>query len=181
MTGSTPQDDEDCRRRYELWRQGFDRPIDIALLMIGAWEVFDRVVDGRLIEFGTGEHRTMLRTALQRDVDTLVAGGAPRVALFNVPCFEERDNALGGPGSPRNDRGRVAVVNDAIAATAAANPATVVTIDIASFVCPGGRFRESLEGVELRPDGVHFSKDSAPLVWRWLVPVVSELATRPRP
>jgi lysophospholipase L1-like esterase len=51
---------------------------------------------------------------------------------------------------------------------AAAHGAAVV--DLADYVCPDGQCLTMRDGVVLRPDGVHFTKEGATLVARWLVP-----------
>jgi peptidoglycan/LPS O-acetylase OafA/YrhL/lysophospholipase L1-like esterase len=50
-------------------------------------------------------------------------------------------------------------------------------IDLAAFVCPGGRCQEEIDGVLLRPDGVHFLGSGADLVSRWLLDRLAELET----
>jgi len=44
--------------------------------------------------------------------------------------------------------------------------ATVV--DLGEYVCPGGDCQESIDGAELRPDGLHFEGEGAVIVSRWL-------------
>ena len=55
---------------------------------------------------------------------TALAEAAPhaRIAVAEVPCFAERDLALGGPTSARNDPARVAAVNEVLAGVVAAPP-----------------------------------------------------------
>lgn len=159
---------------------GADLQPDLALVSVGAWEVYDRRVDGRNVRFDSAEHGRMMRAAFQREVDQLVADGVDRIAFLNVPCFREKTDYLGGTGSDRNKPERVAAVNDVLLDLVRANPTTVALIDIASFACPQGRYRATVDGVELRPDGVHYSRDSGPVVWRWLAPAVLDLASRAR-
>ncbi len=41
---------------------------------------------------------------------------------------------------------------------------------------PEGKFADSLDGVQIRGDGVHFTHDGAILVDQWLVPQLEEVA-----
>ncbi len=179
-TGVATHSHEGCEDRFDSWRQALQAPTDVVLIAVGAWEVYDRVLDGRRIPFGSAEHRRLMREGFQRDVDVLRDAGATRIAFLDVPCFREAADSLGGPASARNDASRVAGVNAAITDVMKANPDLVAIIDIAAFACPGGLFRESVDGVELRPDGVHYSGGPSRLAaWSWLAPVVLQLAARP--
>jgi hypothetical protein len=65
-------------------------------------------------------------------------------------------------------------VNDAINAVARAEP-YVDVFDVTEFLCPHGRFREEAQGVELRPDGLHYTKASAMVMWDWMGPRLTRL------
>ena len=47
-------------------------------------------------------------------------------------------------------------------------------VDLFSYTCPRGECRDTVDGVNLRPDGVHYSGPSAPIVNAW---IVDQLAT----
>ena len=49
-------------------------------------------------------------------------------------------------------------------------------VDLASFTCPGGKCRETIDGVTLRPDGLHYEGPSARIVARWLLDQVPAAA-----
>jgi lysophospholipase L1-like esterase len=53
-------------------------------------------------------------------------------------------------------------------------------IDLHGYACPGGEFPEAIDGLELQPDGVHFSLEGAALIWRWLAPQLTEIAEQHR-
>jgi hypothetical protein len=53
------------------------------------------------------------------------------------------------------------------------------SIDLASYVCPGGRFSNTIAGTaNARPDGLHFSDAGADAVARWLGPQLVGTPTR---
>ena len=150
---------------------------DVALVMVGAWEVLDHLVDGTVYRFGTPEWADLVRSSLDRAV-TIAGSGGARVALMNVPCMNESAEAQ-FPTQARNDPERVAAVNLLMAGVAAAHPGTAV-LDYASFICPGGRFQAERDGVVTRPDGVHLGDEGAALTWSWVVPHLQTLAQTPR-
>ena len=145
---------------------------DVALVMVGAWEVLDHLVDGTVVRFGTSEWAELVRSSLDRAV-TIAGSGGAQVALMNVPCMNESAEAQ-FPTQARNDPERVAALNLLMVGVAAAHPGTTV-LDYASFICPGGRFEPERDGVVTRPDGVHLGTDGAALTWAWLVPQVQTL------
>ena len=50
----------------------------------------------------------------------------------------------------------------------AAEAANATVVDLGEYVCPDGACHESIAGVELRPDGLHFEGEGALIVSRWL-------------
>jgi lysophospholipase L1-like esterase len=53
----------------------------------------------------------------------------------------------------------------------------VALLDLADFVCPGGRFQPGIGAVaQLRIDGLHYSDEGSDLVGRWLAPRIAGLA-----
>lgn len=131
--GPHPPNDT-CERWPRDYAQAVrERDPDVAVLLIGAWEVYDREIDGRTIRLGTPAMERYLRGELDTARVILTAQGAS-LALF----------------------------------------------DLHRQICPGGRYAASIDGQQVRVDGVHFSQQGAQLVWRWLVPEVRRLATAGR-
>ena len=149
-----------CPEALDLWRWwATSTDPDLVVLGLGAWEVYDRVLDdGRHLEVGTRAWTSWLEAGVERVV-TALAEAAPhaRIALTEVPCYAERDLALGGPTSPRNDPERVATVNEVLADVVAAHPARLVTIPLSGWLCGSGEYA--------RPDGVHLVPESARALW----------------
>lgn len=168
-----------------LWHDGISRAAapDVVLLTVGAWEVFDRWPEGGdRLDVGTPAWRAWLDGSLERSA-ALLASWAPgaRIAITDVPCFDERQDWLGGPTSARNDPARVAAVNAVLSRFVARNPARVTTVPMASWLCPDGVTPvEEIDGVTLRPDGVHVADDGAVLLWeRDLAPALRLLVPDP--
>jgi peptidoglycan/LPS O-acetylase OafA/YrhL len=166
-----------------LWHAGITRAApDVVLLTMGAWEVFDRWPEGgQRLDVGTPAWSTWMGASLERVTGALVQW-APQavIAITDVPCFDEREDWLGGPTSPRNDPARVGAVNEVLRSFAAANPDRIAVVPMASWVCPGGVPLAEVDGVTLRPDGVHVADEGAALLWeRQLAPAVRALVPAP--
>lgn len=80
-----------------------------------------------------------------------------------------------GPADMNN---RVACMNDIYRNIAAAEP-NVELVDFAPNVCASKDVcNNAIDGVNLREDTIHFEKDSARLVARWIVPRVLAAARK---
>jgi peptidoglycan/LPS O-acetylase OafA/YrhL len=151
---------------------------DVSLVMVGAWEVYDRKVDGRTLRVGTPEYESYLDSEMETALGIAGSRGAP-VALLNVPCYHQPNQQLGDPPSERNDPARVAWVNQVFQRIVDRHPQRLRFIDLGGFLCPGGHDAEDIDGVKVRIDGVHFTPEGAGVVWRWLAPQLVDLATHP--
>ena len=104
-----------CQGWQDEWAEAADRAdADVALVVLGAWDVFDfELDDGTDLEFGSPEWDTYVTEGLQSGIDALNATGA-RVALLEVPCMRPQDvEGDGVPALPeRGDDDRVAHLND---------------------------------------------------------------------
>lgn len=155
-----------CRQGPQRWAPDVvaTRPA-VALLVLGAWDAADRRLGGRWVNpcspgFGTAYARRVTEA-----VKTLGATGAP-VAIALVPYLR---SAVITADQREGDR-RIDCMN-AVFRRVAADVEGVILIDLARFVCPVGRTcRDRLDGVTLRPDGVHYDGPGGPLVARWLAP-----------
>jgi len=170
---------KDCRGWSTRWRTAGANSPDVVLITLGSWEVYDHYINGRQLTVGTAAYRRALLASLDEGLGYLSTRRKPRVALLNVPCYDERDADQSGSSLPRNDPARVRWVNGVFKEFAQRHSDQVELIDFADFLCPGGRPLAKVHGIELRPDGVHFSLQSSSIVWRWLAPQLIDLAHRP--
>ncbi len=146
---------------------------DLALLLVGAWDAYDRRIDGRAVDFASPESDALLRANLQAGVDALSSAGAT-VVVATVPHYENR-YVVNRPPEFRSafDPWRVDHLNALIREIAAANPDTVEVVDLQAYLAPPER-RVLLE------DGVHFGEESRKLVGEWLAPQLRRIAVRSR-
>ena len=122
---------------------------------------------------GTAAFSTYLRHRLEGYLDVLVASSGS-VAVATVPCHQTPDFGLGPEPGVVNDDDRVAEVNRVVREVAAERPGVSV-VDLDAELCSSG-YRERMDGVQLRTDGLHFTEAGAGVVWRWLVPELLKLA-----
>lgn len=169
---------ETCPRVLEEWRHAVEDRPDVVVVFLGGWEVFDPWVDDKRLPVGSAAWRSYLTAQLDRGIDVLTRGTAIRVGLATVPCFPTDDPVLGIPSTERNQRRRTSAVDQVVRSTAARHPDRVALVDWASFACPSGQDRVRVNGVRLRPDGMHPDVASDRLVWAWLAPIVLALARR---
>ncbi len=142
----------------------------VATLLIGGWEMFDRTVNGQNLRVGTPAMEQYLRTELDRARTILTAGGAS-LALLTTPCVSVAKRDLGAWGeAERSDPKRVRWLNQVWARYAADHPADVHLLDLDAVACPNGKFAATIDGVTMRTDGEHFTPEGAQLIWRWLAP-----------
>jgi len=170
---------KDCATWLTTWRKAAAKHPDVALIFIGGFEVLDPVVGGKVLPVGSGRWLQYLVGQLNAGIDVLTFGSTTRVALMTVPCMTNQSFVFDIPSSERMDPNRIAAINQVIRWVAASRPGRVALIDYAKFACPDGQFRTTVDGVVLRPDGMHVDKTSGPVAWNWLAPIVLAAARRP--
>jgi hypothetical protein len=146
----------------------------IAVVEIGAWDVFDDTIDGTSIKFGSSEWDAYFTKQMAKGIHTLIASGA-QVALMGVPCY--RPIAAGGlPLLPeRGDDDRTRHLNTLLAAAAARSPQRVFMIHPPSAFCKNPTIAKS---TAYRWDGTHYYKPGAALVFQVITP---QLLAIPQP
>jgi hypothetical protein len=151
------------------------RDPDVAMLLVGAWEIYDRVVHGKTIKFGT---KAMARQ-LDRDLDearAVLTGGGAHLVLLTTPCYSPEKQEFNTWGEQERSEGwRVDWLNRVFQRYADAHP-DVSVVDLHGEVCPDGKYAAKIDGREVRSDGVHFAKQGTRLVWDWLAPIIQQLA-----
>ncbi len=133
----------------------------VALVVIGAWDVFDIAQDAGLLAFGSPRHDAYLTAQLQRGIDALAAAGS-QVALLEVPCYHP---VAGGGLSALPERGddrRTAHLNRLLRSAAAANPGVATFVEGPREWCQD---RSIATDLAYRWDGVHYYRPGAKLVF----------------
>ena len=109
----------------------------------------------------------------------LAASTGARVAVFTTPYYR-RGIPPGGGLYPEDDPARVDVMNAILRRVAERHGAAV--IDVGARLSPGGAYTRDVDGIRVRSDGVHLTRQAgdvlAPLVFPELA---GFLATPPPP
>jgi peptidoglycan/LPS O-acetylase OafA/YrhL len=153
-----------CPNWLSVWRQrAAGMHPDLALVMLGAWDVFDLTVSGHTMAFGSPEWDANWKAALQQGIQALAESGA-KVVLSLSPCYRPV-RASAGYWPERGDDARTRHLNDLMRATAAVTGA--YTVDPPSQFCTDPKISKSLS---YRWDGVHYYKPGALLYCQAVVP-----------
>ncbi len=128
---------------------------DVVTVMTSTWDIIDQRWDGgELLTPSDPEYRARLVTAYTQLVDDLVAAGAARVAFVREPVPNVWwNNSSEGESDPLRHQ----VLAEVYQEIAAAHPATVRVIDLASWYSGN----ELDADRDARPDGVHLAPDVA--------------------
>jgi hypothetical protein len=77
--------------------------------------------------------------------------------FLTAACNNEGEQPDGAPW-PEDSSKRLDVYNQLVRQVAAEHPTTDSVVDLHAAACPGGRYAESIGGVQVRRvDGVHFT------------------------
>ncbi|HVM67440.1 MAG TPA: SGNH hydrolase domain-containing protein, partial [Acidimicrobiales bacterium] len=153
-----------CANWETGWRDllGQVRPAVVAVL-VGRWEVVDRVVAGRWSHIGEPAFDAALSAGLDRAI-TAAASTGGRVVLLTAPYFAGVERPNGGAW-PEDDPARVDRFNALLRAAAARAPGDVSVFDLGALADPDGRYTPVLNGLTARrADGVHFTEAGADLL-----------------
>ncbi|HZQ56507.1 MAG TPA: acyltransferase family protein [Acidimicrobiales bacterium] len=161
-----------CLTWPQRWQSLVDsfRP-DVTLVLLGRWEVLDRVHDGQWMHIGEPPFDAYLRSELELAESILTSRGG-RVAFLTAPCNNHELADLASPGRlPPDDAHRVDLWNQLQADVAAAHPGWTEMVPLADLLCPGGTYQGSIDHVALRTsDGVHFAPLAGRLFTQQLLP-----------
>lgn len=157
------------RDDWALWRDALDP--DVAVVMIGAWEVLDHELADGPHRFPDDDWFAIVRRAMNDAFDIAGDGGRP-VAVMALPCMRhEKTSSISADA--RNDQVRVDAFNALLADVAATKP-DVRVLDLPGLLCPDGVFLEQFDGQQVRYDGVHVTPAGADLVINWLADQLDE-------
>jgi hypothetical protein len=145
---------------------------NLALVVLGAWEVFDLVRADGTLAFGTPPHDAYLLAQLRRGTDALVAVGA-KVALLEIPCYHPVDGGGLTALPERGDRSRTSHLNQLLRQAAAGDPAHITFVTGPKQWCDDPAIAEDLA---YRWDGVHYYRPGASLVFESITPQLLAVA-----
>ena len=148
---------------------------DVALVVVGAWDVFDIDDNGTVYGFASPDGDELFVRNISSGIDAMLAEGT-NVALLEVACMRPQDvEGAGVRALPeRGDDSRVAHVNDLLRQTAAAyDSPRVEFVEGPDEWCNDEAIASDLG---YRWDGVHVYKPGANLIYTTVAPDLLRLA-----
>ena len=173
--GNIDQQPPQCEDWPVVWdRVVGERNPHVVLLIVGRWEVMDRMYEGRFRRVGQRVFDAYLRAELRRAIDVLTSRGA-RLAIATAPYYRRGERPDGGIW-PEDEPWRVDRFNELVREVAAGLPGQVTVVDLnAETTSRPGRYTASVDGVRMRYDGVHFTRPGARRQAPWLLPQLRAL------
>jgi hypothetical protein len=166
--GETLNQKPECDAWPSRWSQriNHDRP-DVVLLIVGRWEVVDRMNEGRWTDIGESGYEEYLRGELNRALDILGSTGA-RIVVTTEP-YNRRAEKPDGSLYPEDDPDRVDEWNALLRSVVKKRP-NVTLLDLNDKLGPNGVYTNWVDGIRMRSDGVH----PTPQAVEWLTPWLTD-------
>jgi peptidoglycan/LPS O-acetylase OafA/YrhL len=170
--GETLNQKPECDAWPSRWSQriNHDRP-DVVLLMVGRWEIVDRVNEGDWTHIGDDTYDAYLRGELQRALDILTSTGA-RVVVTTEP-YNRRGERPDGSLYPEDQPARADRWNALLRSVIGKRP-DVTVLDLNKKLCPNGYYTSKVDGIKMRIDGVHPTPEAV----KWLTPWLTDALKR---
>jgi peptidoglycan/LPS O-acetylase OafA/YrhL len=150
---------------------------DVSVLLLNRWEMMDAKLNGAYQHVGEAAFDAYLLGQLDQAVRIIGARGA-RVVLLTA-AYTHRSERPDGGSYDEDQPSRVDAWNVLLHQEAAAHPGQVLVLDLNKLVCPAGRYTDSVGGLLVRSDGLHFTPAGVQqLIAPWLLPQVSSVASR---
>jgi hypothetical protein len=176
MGGEVIDQPDACISRLDYWLPAVQEfQPDVTVMLVGAWDVLDREVDGQWLRLGTVEFDNFFLRTLERDTAALTAQGTKLVVLTS-PFFSRPELVGTGRDYSEYEPWRIDRINALYRDFLQDHPGSFTLIDLNKRVSPHGRFADEIDGIQVRGDGIHFTKDGAMWVAQWLAPQIVEVA-----
>ena len=175
IMGQSTNAAQGCAQWQTKWPQviSADNP-DVVGLLVGRWEVSDRLIDGRWVTVGDPSWDSRLTGLLNQAVDVLSARGA-RVVLFTLPYIQQNTEQPDGQPWPQNVPARTDTFNALLRKVADAHPGVASVIDLNRMLSPG-HYTDTVDGVVVRSsDREHISLQGGELVRSTVLPEIQRL------
>jgi hypothetical protein len=170
--GDTLNQKPECDDWPSRWSQriNHDRP-DVVLLIVGRWEVVDRMNEGHWTRIGDPAYDAFLRGELSRALDILGSTGA-RVVVTTEP-YNRRAEKPDGSLYPEDQPVRVDRWNKLLRSVIGQRR-NVTVLDLNAKLCPDGAYTNKVDGIKIRMDGVHPTPEAV----KWLTPWLTDALQR---
>ncbi|MDT7764261.1 MAG: hypothetical protein QOC63_3681 [Mycobacterium sp.] len=170
--GETLNQKPECDAWPSRWSQriNHDRP-DVVLLVLGRWEVVDRVSEGDWTHIGNDAYDAYLRGELKQALGILTSTGA-HVVVTTEP-YNRRGERPDGSLYPEDQPARADRWNTLLRSVIGKR-ADVTVLDLNKKLCPDGYYTNKVDGIRMRTDGVHPTPEAV----KWLTPWLADVLKR---
>jgi len=166
--GQTLNQKPECDAWPSRWSQRINHDLpDVVLLIIGRWEVVDRVNEGDWTHIGDDAYDGYLRGELQRALDILTSTGA-HVVVTTEP-YNRRGERADGSLYPEDQPVRADRWNTLLRSVIGKR-SDVTVLDLNKKLCPDGYYTTKVDGIKMRMDGVHPTPEAV----KWLTPWLTD-------
>jgi len=146
----------------------------VVALGLGRWEVADHLLDGQWVHIGEPAWDNHLAADLRSAISIFHGFGA-RVVLLTMPYVDPNDRQPDGLPWPENLPTRVQAYNTLVRQLARSAPGEVSVIDLNRMLSPDGVYTTSLDGVDVRYDGIHISPAGGQLLQSQILPDIARI------
>jgi peptidoglycan/LPS O-acetylase OafA/YrhL len=168
-----------CPRWQTSWRSLVqkDNP-DVVMLVMGRWEVLNRIYDGHWTHIGEADWDAHLTAELDQAIDILSARGAT-VVLTTLPYITGTTEQPDGQVWDMNQPSRTDAYNAVVRAAVARRPRTSEVLDLNTLIDPNGHYTSYINGIRVRnSDDEHFSILGGEYLRPFVLPELESLGTR---
>jgi hypothetical protein len=148
---------------------------DVSVLLLNRWEMMDAKLNGVYTHVGQPDFDRYLTGQLDQAIGIMGSHGSHIVLL--TAAYTHRAERPDGGLYNEDQPARIDAWNSLLRAEAAKHPDTVTLLDLNKVVCPDGRYAESVGGLQVRSDGLHFTPEGVrQLIAPWLLPQLTAVA-----
>ncbi len=152
IEGSITQAAQGCADWPKTWQQQIDRlDPDVVALLLGRWEVSDRIIDGTWTRIGQPAWDDRYSAELAQAIRILSSRGA-HVVVFTLPYITQTTEAPDGTPWDINQPRRTDQYNAVVRRTVARYPKVASVIDLNRLLDPRGTYAATIDGVPVRDD-----------------------------
>ena len=144
---------------------------DVVVLPMSIWTIHDREIDGEWVAWASPKYQADLKQKYTEAIEILGTSGAAVVLVSTAP----QESTISFRAQIEEQNSRLRQQNSMARTIAVENPGSVSYLDLSDFVCPGDVCK-SVQGLSLRPDGMHYSTTGSAVVADWLEPQLVSLS-----
>ncbi len=152
IEGSVTQAAQGCADWPKKWQEQIDRlDPDVVAVLLGRWEVSDRIIDGRWTRIGEPAWDARYEGELGRAIRILSSRGA-HVAVLTLPYITQTTEAPDGAPWDINQPRRTDLYNTVVRRTVARYAKVASVVDLNRLLDPHGTYAATIDGIPVRDD-----------------------------